>query len=342
MRWFESTRPRVAAYAAFNMNPKRVVLSGSGNPAFARLVTEALGEDLGKVSLGRFPDGEISVKVEVNVRGRDVFVIQPTCPPVNENLMELMVIMDALKRASAFRITAVVPYYGYARQDRKDQPRVPITAKLVADLLTRAGADRILTMDLHAGQIQGFFDVPVDNLTAAPIFARAVMALGFEDLVVASPDVGGLKNARAFARRLTRLREQLGKRGDVGFAVVDKERRSATEVAAVGVIGNVTDKSVVLVDDQVSTGGSLVEAAEILLARGAREVVAAVTHGILAGDAPQKLEASKLRTLFVTDTIPLRPDAGPKIKVCSVAPLFAQAIDAIYKNESVSKLFDGA
>jgi ribose-phosphate pyrophosphokinase len=323
------------------MDPERLIFAGTGNPEFARAVAESLGEGLGRMSLGRFPDGEVSVKVEVNVRGRDCFVIQPTCPPVNERLMELMIIMDALRRASAYRVTAVVPYYGYARQDRKDQPRVPITAKLVADLITRAGADRLLTMDLHAGQIQGFFDIPVDNLAAAPIFAKAVAALGFPELVVASPDVGGVKGARAFARRLERMREERGAPGKVDFAIVDKRRTSAEEVAAVNIIGDVEGCSVAIIDDIVSTGGSLVEAAGLLLARGAVDVVAAVTHPILAGDAVDKIENSSLKALFVTDTVPLREGVGGKIKICSVAPLFGAAIDAIHRNRSVSRLFDG-
>lgn len=323
------------------MDPERLIFAGAGNPEFARAVAESLGEGLGRMSLGRFPDDEVSLKVEVNVRGRDCFVIQPTCPPVNERLMELMIIVDALRRASAYRVTAVVPYYGYARQDRKDQPRVPITAKLVADLLTRAGTDRLLTMDLHAGQIQGFFDIPVDNLAAAPIFAKAVMALGFPELVVASPDVGGVKGARAFARRLERMREERGPPGKVDFAIVDKRRTSAEEVAAVNIIGDVEGRSVVIIDDIVSTGGSLVEAAGLLLARGAVDVVAAVTHPILAGDAVDKIETSSLKALFVTDTVPLKEGVGGKIKVCSVAPLFGAAIDGVYRNRSVSRLFDG-
>jgi ribose-phosphate pyrophosphokinase len=320
---------------------ERVIFAGSANPEFAFRVAESLGGGLGRMSLGRFPDGEVSVKVEVNVRGRDCFVIQPTCPPVSENIIELMVIIDALKRASAYRVTAVVPYYGYARQDRKDQPRVPITAKLIADLLTKAGADRLLTMDLHAGQIQGFFDIPVDNLTAAPIFAKVVMALGMEDVVVASPDVGGVKNARSFARRLERMRGKSGAGGKVGFAIVDKHRKSAEEVAALSIIGDIEGKSVVIIDDIISTGGSLVEAAGILLERGAVEVVAVITHPILAGDAVAKVEKSRLKTLFVTDTVPLRDGVGGKIKVSSVAPLFGEAIDAIHCNRSISRLFDG-
>ena len=322
------------------MNPDLLIFAGSSNPAFAELVAGAVGEPPGKLTLGRFPDGEISLKVEVNVRGRDCFVVQSTCPPVNENLVELMIIMDALRRASASRVTAVIPYFGYARQDRKDEPRVPITAKLVANLLTRAGADRILTMDLHAGQIQGFFDVPVDNLTAAPIFAREIMKLGFGDVVVASPDVGGVKNARAFALRLEAMGEEAGKKEAVGFAVVDKYRKTATEVTAVSVIGDVKGKSVVILDDQVSTGGSLVEAAALMLERGAREVVAAITHPILAGTATDRIEKSALGALYVTDSIPLRPGVGGKIKVCSVAPLFGAAINAINRNESVSRLFE--
>jgi ribose-phosphate pyrophosphokinase len=324
------------------MDSERLIFAGGGNPEFAFRIAEALEEKPGRMSLSRFPDGEVSVKVEVNVRGRDCFVVQPTCPPVNENILELMIIIDALRRASAQRVTAVVPYYGYARQDRKDQPRVPITAKLVANLLARAGADRLLTMDLHAGQVQGFFDIPVDNLTAAPIFAKAVMALGFDELVVASPDVGGVKNARSFARRLGGMREEKGVGGKVDFAVVDKQRKSPDEVAAQSVIGDVAGKHVVMLDDIVSTGGSLVEAAALLLERGALSVVAAVTHPILAGGAVAKIEESSLTALFVTDTVPLHEGAGGKIKVCSVAPLFAAAIDAIYRNRSISKLFDGS
>jgi len=324
------------------MDFERLIFAGSGNADFAYRVAESLGEAPGRMSLSRFPDGEVSVKVEVNVRGRDCFVVQPTGPPVNENLIELMVIIDALKRASAYRVTAVVPYYGYARQDRKDQPRVPITAKLVANLLARAGADRLLTMELHAGQVQGFFDIPVDNLTAAPIFAKAVMALGYDDIVVASPDVGGVKSARSFARRLERLREERGAAGRVDFAVVDKHRKSPDEVAALSIIGDAKGKHVIMIDDIVATGGSLVEAAALLLERGgAVDVVAVVTHPILAGDAPEKIKKSRLEVLFVTDTIPLRDDAGGKIKVCSVAGLFGAAIDAIYRNRSISRLFDG-
>jgi ribose-phosphate pyrophosphokinase len=323
------------------MDPQRLIFAGTGNPEFARAVAEAVGESLGRMTVSRFPDGEVSVKVEVNVRGRDCFVVQPTSTPVNENLMELMIIIDALRRASAHRVTAVVPYYGYARQDRKDQPRVPITAKLAADLLTRAGADRLLTMDLHAGQIQGFFDIPVDNLTAAPIFAKAVMALGYGKLVVASPDVGGVKSARYFSRRLERMREEAGVDGPVDFAIVDKHRKGPEEVAALSIIGEVEGKNVVMIDDIVSTGGSLVEAASLLLDRGAVEVVAVVTHPILAGDAVAKVENSRMEALFVTDTIPLEPGVGGKVKVCSVAPLFAEAIDAIYRNRSISRLFNG-
>ncbi|HUV87751.1 MAG TPA: ribose-phosphate pyrophosphokinase [bacterium] len=323
------------------MEPERLIFAGSGNTAFAYRIAASLGDKPGRMSVSRFPDGEVSVKVEVNVRGRDCFVVQPTCPPVNENLLELMIILDALRRASAYRVTAVIPYYGYARQDRKDQPRVPITAKLVANLLARAGADRVLTMDLHAGQIQGFFDIPVDNLTAAPIFAKAVMGLGFDDLVVASPDVGGVKNARSFARRLERMREEKGHVGRVDFAVVDKDRKGPDEVAALSMIGEVEGKHVVMIDDIVSTGGSLVEAASLLLEQGALDVVAVVTHSILAGDALAKIEGSRLEALFVTDTIPLADGLGGKIKVCSVAGLFGAAVDAIYRNRSISRLFDG-
>ena len=323
------------------MDHERIIFAGTGNPEFAYDVAESLGDKPGRMLVTRFPDGEVSVKVEVNVRGRDCFVIQPTCPPVNENLLELMIIMDALRRSSAYRVTAVIPYYGYARQDRKDQPRVPITAKLVANLLARAGADRVLTMDLHAGQIQGFFDIPVDNLAAAPIFAKAVMALDYDELVVASPDVGGVKNARSFARRLERMREEKGPAARVDFAVVDKHRKSPEEVAALSMIGDVDGKHVVIIDDIVSTGGSLVEAAALLLEQGAVDVVAAVTHPILAGDAVAKIEAGRLEALFVTDTVPLPDGVGGKIKLCSVAGLFGAAIEAIHRDRSISRLFDG-
>ncbi|MGD8719826.1 MAG: ribose-phosphate pyrophosphokinase [Candidatus Zixiibacteriota bacterium] len=323
------------------MDHERLIFAGTGNPDFAFAVADSLGEGLGRMSVQRFPDGEVSVKIEVNVRGRDCFVVQPACPPVNDNLMELLIILDALKRASTYRITAVVPYYGYARQDRKDQPRVPITAKLVADLLTRAGADRVLTMDLHAGQIQGFFDIPVDNLTAAPIFAKAVMALGFDEVVVASPDVGGVKNARSFARRLERMRRESGAGDKVDFAIVDKHRKGPDEVAALSIIGDVNGKSVVIIDDIIATGGSLVEAASLLLDKGAKEVVAVITHPILAGEAVQKVEGGRLTSLFVTDTVPLVDGVAGKIKVCSVAGLFGAAIDAIHRNRSISRLFDG-
>ena len=323
------------------MDHERIIFAGTGNPEFAYNVAESLGDKPGGMSVTRFPDGEVSVKVEVNVRGRDCFVIQPTCPPDNENLLELMIIMDALRRSSAYRVTAVIPYYGYARQDRKDQPRVPITAKLVANLLARAGADRVLTMDLHAGQIQGFFDIPVDNLAAAPIFAKAVMALDYDELVVASPDVGGVKNARSFARRLERMRGEKGAAARVDFAVVDKHRKSPDEVAALSMIGDVDGKHVVIIDDIVSTGGSLVEAASLLLEQGAIDVVAAATHPILAGEAVAKIEAGRLEALFVTDTVPLPDGVAGKIKLCSVAGLFGAAIEAIHHNRSISRLFDG-
>ena len=307
-----------------------VIFSGNANPIFAESVAELLGVPLGDALVGRFSEGEIRIKINQNVRGRDVFVIQPTCPPVNDHLMELLILLDALKRASARRITAVLPYYGYARQDRKDQPRVPITAKLVANLITEAGADRVLTMDLHAGQIQGFFDIPLDHLFAVNTFVDYfTKERVLHDLVVVSPDVGGIKMARAYAKRL---------RADL--AMVDKRRINHMEAEVMDIMGEVDGKTALIVDDLVSTAGSLVEAVRALKEGGAKEVYAAITHPVLSGPARERLSASALKELVVTDTIPIPPDRRlPKIKVLSVAPLFAETIQRIHKEESVSNLF---
>ena len=305
-----------------------LLFTGNAHPAFAESVAQTLGVPLSEAMVGRFSEGEIRVKVNQNVRGRDVFVIQPTCPPVNDHLMEVLILLDALRRASARRITAVLPYYGYARQDRKDQPRVPITAKLVANLITKAGADRVLTMDLHAGQIQGFFDIPLDHLFAVNTFIEYFTTQRvLPDLVVVSPDVGGIKMARAYAKR---LRSALG--------MVDKRRINHEETEVMDIMGEVDGKNVLIVDDLVSTAGSLVQAVRALKDAGAREVTAAITHPVLCGPALERLSESPLTQLVVTDTIPAGRSI-PKIKVLSVAPLFAEAIRRIHQEESLNVLF---
>ena len=307
-----------------------VLLAGNANPDFARKVAQGLGVDLGDALVGRFSEGEIRVKINQNVRGRDVFIVQPTCPPVNDHLMELLILLDAARRASARRITAVLPYFGYARQDRKDQPRVPITAKLVANLITVAGADRVLTMDLHAGQIQGFFDIPLDHLFAVNTFVEYFsQERTLTDLVVVSPDVGGIKMARAYAKRL-----------HASLAMVDKRRVNDMEAEVMDIMGEVRGKNALIVDDLVSTAGSLVEAVRALKEAGAREVVAAITHPVLSGPAQERLSASPLKELVVTDTIAIPSGRRlSKIKVLSVAPLFAEAIRCIHEEASISVLF---
>ena len=280
--------------------------------------------------VSRFSDGEVRVKIEENVRGKDVFVVQPTSPPVNENLMELLIMIDALKRASARRITAVIPYFGYARQDRKDQPRVPITAKLVANLLTVAGADRVLTLDLHAGQIQGFFDIPLDHLYAINVFVEYFSKKLKNNLVVVSPDVGGIKMARAYAKRLS-----------AGLAIVDKRRNSPDSTSAIHILGEVEGKNCVLVDDIIATGSSLIEAAKALKRAKSKDIYAAVTHGVLSKDAVKKIENSDIKQLVITDSIPLPPEKRSlKIKVVSVASLLGEAIKRIHEEKSISILFE--
>jgi len=310
---------------------KLALVTGNAHIDLAKDICKCLKIKLSDCLVGRFSEGEIRVKVEENIRGKDVFVIQPTCPPVNDNLMELLIVIDALKRASAKRITAVVPYYGYARQDRKDQPRVPITAKLVANLITVAGANRVLTMDLHAGQIQGFFDIPLDHLFAVGVFVDYFEKLKLKDLVIVSPDVGGIKMARAYAKRLS-----------AGLAIVDKRRISPESTEAVHILGDIEDKNVILVDDLVSTGSSLIEAVEILAKRGAKEIRAAITHGVLCGSAIERIDKSKnLKELLITDSIPLDDNKKhPRIQVLSIAGLLGEAIKRIHNEESVSSLFD--
>ena len=314
------------------LSTELAIVSGNANPELARELSQVLKVPLSESLVGRFSEGEIRVKINENVRGKDVFLIQPTCPPVNDNLMELLVMLDALRRASARRITAVVPYYGYARQDRKDQPRVPITAKLVANLITTAGADRVLTMDLHAGQIQGFFDIPLDHLYAITVFEQYIKRQrSLRPLVVVSPDVGGIKMARAYAKRL-----------GAGLAIVDKRRDSPEATEVMHILGEVKRKVCLLVDDLIATGSSLVEAARALEQAGAMAVYACVTHPVLSGPARSRIAASPLKELIVTNTIPLSEQTRhPKIKVLSVASLLSEAIRRIHYEESISSLFDG-
>jgi len=310
------------------------IFSGRANPELSHRICEYLGLPLGQVSLGDFPDGEISCKIDEDVRGRDVFLLQPTCPPVNDNLMELLILIESCKRASAERVTAVMPYYGYARQDRKDAGRVPITAKLVANIITRAGADRVLTMDLHAAQIQGFFDVPVDHLYAAPVlnnYFHSSLDLRGEDLLVVSPDEGSIKRAIGHAKHL-------GGR----LAIVDKRRSSAEETRQENIIGGpVEGKTALMFDDMISTAGSICGAATVLKARGAKAIYVAATHGVLCGPAVERLDKAPIEQVIITDTIPLQAEQRlSKINVLSVAPLLGEAIKRIHRNESISKLFD--
>ncbi len=303
------------------------IFSGNANPRLAQEVCDCLGIPIGKAKINRFSDGEVNVQILESVRGSDVFLIQPTNPPVDENLMELLVMIDALRRASAGRITAVMPYYGYARQDRKVQPRVPITAKLIADLLTAAGSDRVLTMDLHSGQIQGFFNIPVDNLLAMPIFLDYMESQGIEGLVVVSPDAGGVERARAFAKRF-----------HLPLAIIDKRRVADNVAEVMHVIGDVDGKRAFILDDMIDTGGTLVRSVEALLEEGAVECLAAATHPVFSGPARDRIESSALKEVVVTNTIPLRATFS-KVRVLSVAPLIAEAIKRIHLGESVSSLF---
>lgn len=302
----------------------------SANKNLAKQIADIVGVPVGGSQVGTFSNGEISVNINESVRGADVFVIQSTSAPVNNNLMELLIMIDALKRASAGRITAVIPYYGYARQDRKSKPREPITAKLVADLITTAGTDRVLTMDLHAPQIQGFFNIPVDNLYAMPIIANYFIDKNLEDVVVVSPDVGGVTRARGLAARL-----------NAPLAIVDKRRPKANVAEVMNVIGEINNRNCIIIDDMVDTGGSIASAAKVLMQMGAKGVYVACSHPVLSGSAFERIEESVIKELIVTDTIPL-PEGNncSKIKVLSVAPIFAEAIHRIYEGLSVSKLFD--
>jgi len=308
------------------------ILSGNANPELGHAIAHHLGVPLSKMEVGRFSDGEIWVRIEESVRGADVFLVQPTCPPTSENIMELLVILDALKRASARRTTAVIPYYGYARQEKKLRPREPISAKLIADLISAAGADRLLAVDLHVQSIQGFFDIPVDHLPAGPILAEDLVArsIGGADTVVVSPDVGGVGTAKALADRLS-----------AALAIIAKRRPEVNAVEVIQVIGELGDKRVVLVDDLIDTAGSVVQAAEMVAERGAREIWAYATHAVFSGDAVERLQASPIREIVVTDTIPLpRSKQRDKIRVLSIAPVLAEAIRRVHGNLSVSTLFD--
>ena len=307
------------------------IFTGNSNPALAQAITKYMGIPLGDATVGHFSDGETQVEFRENVRGMDVFVVQSTCSPVNDNIVELLVMIDALKRASASRVTAVLPYYGYARQDRKVASRAPITAKLVADIITAAGADRVLTVDLHAGQIQGFFDIPVDHLYAGPIMADTIRSdHKGGDCVVVSPDAGGVERARSFAKRL-----------GATLAIIDKRRSKPNESEVMNVIGDVTGKDVVLLDDMVDTAGTLVKAAVALHNAGACKIEACCTHPVLSGAAVQRINDSPIVKLYITDTIPAddKPVKCPKIKVQSVAPLLGEAIGRIHREVSVSELF---
>lgn len=305
------------------------IVTGTSNPKLAEDIAKNLGLSLTPALVTTFSDGEIRVEIGENVRGDDVFVVQPTCSPVNNSLMELLLLLDALKRASAGTVTAVVPYYGYARQDRKVGPRVPVSAKLIADCISAAGVERVLTVDLHSGQIQGFFDVPVDNLFAAEVLIDYMSSLG-DDIVVVSPDAGGTERARAYAKRL-----------NVGLAIVDKRRDAPGSARAMEVIGEVKGKTAIVLDDMIDTAGTMCEAGKVLLGHGAKDVVACATHAVLSGPAVERLERSPFSSVVVTDTIPLNAAAAAcdKFKVISVAGLVASAIRNIYEETSVSVLF---
>ncbi len=305
------------------------VFSGSANPALCQQICQYLGVSLGEVKLTRFSDGEVNFQILENVRGKDVFLVQPTCPPVSENLMELLIMVDAFKRSSAQRITTVLPYYGYGRQDRKDKPRVPISAKLVGDLLSAAGAHRLLTLDLHVGQIQGFFDIPVDHLFATPVILEYLKELNLENLTVVSPDAGGVERARFYAKRL-----------GANLAIIDKRRIDENEAEVMNIVGDVEDKDLIIVDDMIDTAGSMVRATEALRRQGARRLFAVASHAVLSGPAVERLMASEFEAVIVTNSVFLSEQKKvSKLKVLSVAPLLGEAIKSIHEESSVSRLF---
>jgi len=306
------------------------IFAGNSNAALADRISEYLAKPLGRLKVNRFSDGETQVEIQENVRKQEIYVIQSTCQPVNDNLVELLLLIDAFKRSSANRVTAVIPYFGYARQDKKVAPRVPISAKVVADLLDATGVDRVITMDLHAGQIQGFFNVPVDNLYAAPIIIDDIKTRFTDDLVVVSPDAGGVERARAYAKRL-----------DAGLAIVDKRRSAPNQAKAMAIIGDVEGKTAIVIDDMVDTAGTLTEAAGVIREKGAKEVHAYCTHPVLSGPAIGRIQDSSLNSLVATDTIPLSEEARAceKIKTLSIAKLVGEAIMRSYRGDSVNSLF---
>ncbi|MGZ5474524.1 MAG: ribose-phosphate diphosphokinase [Thermoanaerobaculia bacterium] len=307
------------------------IFSGRAHPGLTQEICARLGVEPGHMTLYSFADGENYVQIDENVRGADVFVMQPTCPPVNDHVMELLIMLDALKRSSARRVTAVIPYYGYARQDRKDKPRVPITSKLVADLITTAGADRVLTLDLHASQIQGFFNIPVDHLFAAPVIVGHLKKLELPDLTIVSPDAGGVERARAYAKRL-----------GASLAIIDKRRVAANQTEVMNIIGDVTDRNVFIVDDIIDTAGTLIHSAEALLKQGARSISAACTHAVLSGPAVGRINGSKLDQVITTNSMPTADKEAecPKLRTLSIADLLGEAIKRIHSEDSVSSLFE--
>jgi ribose-phosphate pyrophosphokinase len=306
---------------------KLKLIAGNANPKLAQEIAKKMGIELSPATIGRFSDGEIQVKITNSVRGSDCYIIQPTCAPVNENIMELLVIADALKRASARRITAVIPYYGYARQDRKAEPRVPITSKLVANLITASGIDRVLTVDLHARQIQGFFDIPVDHLYARPVLFQYFKDLNLDNPIVVSPDAGGVERARGFAKLL-----------NADLAIVDKRRPRPNEAAIMNIIGDVKGRNAIILDDMIDTGGTLTKVADAIKNAGAIKVYAAASHGVLSGQAIEKIQKSSLEEVVITNSITHDTEL-PKIKVLSIASLLAEAITKIYNDESLNTLF---
>lgn len=314
------------------MPNKLKLFTGNANPALAREIAEYLDINMGNAKVARFADGEIKLEINESVRGMDVFIVQPTCAPVNDNLMELLIMIDAMKRASAKRITAIIPYYGYARQERKLKARDPISAKLVANLLTAAGADRIVAMDLHANAIQGFFDIPVDHLPGVPLLAEYYKKMSLEDVVVASPDIGGVTRARSLASRL-----------NCGLAIIDKRRPEPNKAEIMNIIGNVEGKTVIMIDDMIDTAGTITLGASALKEKGAKEVYACCTHPILTPPAMERINNSVIKEVLITNTLPQRPEiqgTSDKLKVVSIAPLLGEAIIRIHENLSVSKLFD--
>ena len=311
------------------MNSDMKIFSGSAHKELAQRIADYVGLPLGDATVTSFPDGETFVKINENVRGRDIFIVQPTCPPTNQNLMELLIMVDAARRASAARITAVIPFFGYARQDRKDQPRVPITAKLVANLLTASGVSRIMTLDLHAQQVAGFFDIPVDHLYALPVVIKYLRSERFSNVVVVSPDLGGLKMAAAYSQALGRP-----------LAIVAKRRISPTEIEPLYVIGDVEGKDVLLVDDLTETAGTLTSAAKILKKHGAKKIFAGVSHAVLSDLAFQRLRDSEIEELITTNSVPVPTGEGCRIQVLCIAGLLGEAMKRIHKNESVTSLFE--